>query len=190
MNELEGRPIRGTEGAPSTPFFSPDGRWIGYWDVQDEGLKKIDIDGVRPSCWTVPPSSEVRVGGSTEQFCTRRAMAFGESLQMAVDRLLLQNLENLVRYVEGIIGDIKKGVVAPVHFAGQVPAVSRSDVISSSRSLRSSPANTSIRGAGPPAVGPPGRPAPAVPPGVSVPVISTRLPTNCDALPSFAPVSL
>ena len=45
MNRLEAHPLRGSEGAPSTPFFSPDGRWVGYWDAGDEGLKKIDIDG-------------------------------------------------------------------------------------------------------------------------------------------------
>lgn len=48
IDELEARPIRGTEGSVSTPFFSPDGRAVGYWDSGDEGLKKIDIGGGTP----------------------------------------------------------------------------------------------------------------------------------------------
>ena len=48
IDELEARPIRGTEGLVSTPFFSPDGRSVGYWDSGDEGLKRIDISGGTP----------------------------------------------------------------------------------------------------------------------------------------------
>jgi len=48
IDELEARPIRGTEGPVSTPFFSPDGRSVGYWDSGDEGLKRIDIGGGTP----------------------------------------------------------------------------------------------------------------------------------------------
>ena len=48
INELEATPIRGTEGLVSTPFFSPDGRSVGFWDARDEGLKRIDIAGGTP----------------------------------------------------------------------------------------------------------------------------------------------
>ena len=48
IDALEATPIRGTEGAVSTPFFSPDGRSIGYWDSGDEGLKRIAIGGGTP----------------------------------------------------------------------------------------------------------------------------------------------
>ena len=42
LDRIESRPISGTEGAVS-PFFSPDGQWIGF---QAEGrLKKISIAG-------------------------------------------------------------------------------------------------------------------------------------------------
>ncbi len=42
LDRIESRPIPGTEGALS-PFFSPDGQWIGF---QSEGrLKKISIAG-------------------------------------------------------------------------------------------------------------------------------------------------
>ena len=42
MNELGATPIAGTEGAFS-PFFSPDGQWIGFW--QAEELKKVAVAG-------------------------------------------------------------------------------------------------------------------------------------------------
>jgi Tol biopolymer transport system component len=37
--------IPGTEGARS-PFFSPDGRWIGFWS--DGALRKVSVDGGAP----------------------------------------------------------------------------------------------------------------------------------------------
>ncbi len=39
-------PIGGTEGARS-PFFSPDGRWIGFW--QGGWLKKVSVEGGVPA---------------------------------------------------------------------------------------------------------------------------------------------
>jgi eukaryotic-like serine/threonine-protein kinase len=50
MEQLEAVPIRGTEGtgnmAGRSPFFSPDGQWIGFW--QDGQLKKVSITGGSP----------------------------------------------------------------------------------------------------------------------------------------------
>ena len=45
LDELEARPIDGTEGGLA-PFFSPDGEWIGFW--ADEKLKKIAVRGGAP----------------------------------------------------------------------------------------------------------------------------------------------
>jgi eukaryotic-like serine/threonine-protein kinase len=46
MSDLDGRHITGTSGGGSSPFFSPDGKWVGY---QSEGqLKKIPISGGAP----------------------------------------------------------------------------------------------------------------------------------------------
>ena len=42
MDALEARPIPGTEGAQS-PFFSPDGQWIGFFS--GNSLKKVSITG-------------------------------------------------------------------------------------------------------------------------------------------------
>ena len=42
MDSLEARPIPGTEGA-SSPFFSPDGQWLGFFVVAK--LKKVSVNG-------------------------------------------------------------------------------------------------------------------------------------------------
>jgi hypothetical protein len=44
MNELDARFIAGTAGAQK-PFFSPDGKWVGYVSAGDSQLKKIPISG-------------------------------------------------------------------------------------------------------------------------------------------------
>ena len=36
------RPLRGRKG-PTTPFFSPDGRWVGFWRAEDRILKKVSV---------------------------------------------------------------------------------------------------------------------------------------------------
>jgi hypothetical protein len=45
LDEFEGRPIPGTEGA-SAPFFSPDGKWVGFFAGGE--LKKVAISGGAP----------------------------------------------------------------------------------------------------------------------------------------------
>ena len=47
LNESEARPIAGTDENPSTPFFSTDGEWIGFWSSDGE-LKRIPIAGGTP----------------------------------------------------------------------------------------------------------------------------------------------
>ena len=49
LDQLEGRPLEGTEGA-STPFFSPDGEWLGFFTMT--ALKKIRISGGAPVALT------------------------------------------------------------------------------------------------------------------------------------------
>ena len=48
VDELTGKLIAGTEGSTSQPFFSPDGKWIGYLSVSDFKLKKISVNGGAP----------------------------------------------------------------------------------------------------------------------------------------------
>ena len=47
LSEPEGRPIPGTEQSIS-PFFSPDGHWIGYYSVADSTIKKAPTAGGPP----------------------------------------------------------------------------------------------------------------------------------------------
>jgi serine/threonine-protein kinase len=45
LDQLEAVPIR-SSAAGRSPFFSPDGQWIGFW--QSEQLKKVSISGGAP----------------------------------------------------------------------------------------------------------------------------------------------
>jgi eukaryotic-like serine/threonine-protein kinase len=44
---FETRAIPGTEMA-TTPFFSPDGHWIGFWRAEDRILRKVSLAGGSP----------------------------------------------------------------------------------------------------------------------------------------------
>lgn len=48
VNELSAVLIPGTSENPQSPFFSPDGQWVGYWSQTDNKLKKISIRGGAP----------------------------------------------------------------------------------------------------------------------------------------------
>jgi eukaryotic-like serine/threonine-protein kinase len=45
---FDARLIAGTEGNPQRPFFSPDGKWIGYWSESEKRLKKVPVSGGAP----------------------------------------------------------------------------------------------------------------------------------------------
>jgi len=47
MDRFEFAPIASTEGA-SSPFFSPDGEWLGFVDYDDGKLKKVSVRGGAP----------------------------------------------------------------------------------------------------------------------------------------------
>jgi eukaryotic-like serine/threonine-protein kinase len=48
LDESTSRLIAGTEGRTRQPFFSPDGKWIGYYSAADSKLKKIATTGGIP----------------------------------------------------------------------------------------------------------------------------------------------
>ncbi len=48
VDDLTARLISGSEGITAWPFFSPDGKWIGYFSGADRKLKKIAINGGAP----------------------------------------------------------------------------------------------------------------------------------------------
>ena len=58
LDQLEGAPLSGTEGA-SDPFFSPDGRWIAFFTGNE--LKKVSVTGGAPLTLC---STEVNRGGT------------------------------------------------------------------------------------------------------------------------------
>ncbi len=47
LDDVEPKPIPGTLGACS-PFISPDGSWVGYFDARDSRLKKVALAGGDP----------------------------------------------------------------------------------------------------------------------------------------------
>jgi serine/threonine-protein kinase len=75
LDDTEPRPIRGTIATPTTPFFSPDGRWIGFYSVQESKLKKVasiggvavticDIDNPFGAVWD--SNNQIYVGQGTK----------------------------------------------------------------------------------------------------------------------------
>jgi serine/threonine protein kinase/Tol biopolymer transport system component len=48
VDELDARLIAGTDKNSLGPFFSPDGKWVGYWSASDNQLKKLAISGGAP----------------------------------------------------------------------------------------------------------------------------------------------
>ena len=48
MGDVEARPIPGTNLDAGTPFFSPDGQWVGFFTFGTSLLRKIQISGGTP----------------------------------------------------------------------------------------------------------------------------------------------
>ena len=48
IDRVDAQAITGTKGDPTNPFFSPDGRSIGYQDFKDGELRRIAVSGGRP----------------------------------------------------------------------------------------------------------------------------------------------
>ncbi len=49
LDEFEAQPLAGTEGSvPRTPFFSPDGQWIGFFSMSERAVKKVALSGGAP----------------------------------------------------------------------------------------------------------------------------------------------
>ena len=59
LNQLEATPIAGTEGA-SSPFFSPDGQWIGF--ATERALHKVAVSGGPPT--TIGELADTMYGAS------------------------------------------------------------------------------------------------------------------------------
>jgi len=84
IDESEGRPIPGTEGAES-PFFSPDGAWVGF--AAAGKLQRVPIAGGAPleicKSWNVfgaswGPDNTIIFGGGINSGLMRVALAGGQ----------------------------------------------------------------------------------------------------------------
>ena len=47
LDDLEARPVAGADGILN-PFFSPDGRWVAFWQVTGNRLQKLSVTGGAP----------------------------------------------------------------------------------------------------------------------------------------------
>ena len=63
LSEAEAQPIAGTVGA-AWPFFSPDGRWVGFFDFEENQLKKMSVTGGTPIALAPAPGAR---GGELER---------------------------------------------------------------------------------------------------------------------------
>ena len=48
LHQLEAVPIRGTEEG-CCPFFSPDGEWLGFWNLRSRDLQRVPLTGGVPT---------------------------------------------------------------------------------------------------------------------------------------------
>ena len=57
LNEWEAAAVAGTDGLPTTPFFSPDGQTLGYWDARARELRRVAASG--GTAVSIAPASSV-----------------------------------------------------------------------------------------------------------------------------------
>ena len=96
LDRLEATPLHGTEGG-YTPFFSPDGQWIGYRDWDDSSLSKVSVSGGPPlDICELPPANDLRgaswglddniiVGETSESMGLLRVPAGGGELEVITE---------------------------------------------------------------------------------------------------------
>src|SRR5678815_3935015 len=74
LSESEGRPIPGTETAIS-PFFSPDGQWIGFYSTVESAIKKVPTAGG-------PPLQIAKTNGIFGTSWTRDLIVFSDGVSI------------------------------------------------------------------------------------------------------------
>jgi eukaryotic-like serine/threonine-protein kinase len=81
LSGFETRPLPGTDAA-RTPFFSPDGQWIGFWRAEDRILRKVSVAGGSPielAPTDVPPAA---VWGTDDEIVIQTDYPRGELLSI------------------------------------------------------------------------------------------------------------
>ena len=76
FDQLDAKPIPGTEGG-SSPFLSPDDRWVGFW--ADRKLMKVSVDGGVPAVLCDVPLPFGFSWGADNQIVFAPAMSAGLS---------------------------------------------------------------------------------------------------------------
>ena len=91
----EGEPtslVAGVGGQPTTPFFSPDGRWVGFYDQTSQALKRVSVNGgpvetiaqvgiqLRGASWS--PDGTIVYASSTSRGLWRVSATGGETEQL------------------------------------------------------------------------------------------------------------
>ncbi|MCZ6768011.1 MAG: protein kinase [Acidobacteria bacterium] len=89
MDQLEAKPISGTESA-SSPFFSPDGRWLGFF--ANSKLKKVSMSGGAPVILTDIPSPLAAASWGADDTIVVRASVNSELVQVSADGGTLEAL--------------------------------------------------------------------------------------------------
>jgi len=70
LDQMESVPLADTQGS-RTPFFSPDGEWIGFY--ADNALNKVSVRGARGSVCVTQSTPSERAGRTTEPSCLGKA---------------------------------------------------------------------------------------------------------------------
>ena len=79
LDEPDAKPITGTDENPSSPFFSPDGAWVGYWSSNDSAQEG--------------PARRRHAGDADQsRQPTRRVVGSGRQDRLRVDRWHLERV--------------------------------------------------------------------------------------------------
>ncbi len=115
------RRLTGTDGA-STPFFSPDGRWIAFF--ADGQLKKIPVSGGTPV--VIASDAKAPFGGSWGRDETI-LFSFGDSLLHRVDSKGGRVRDIVVRMGKGANGSMQRSLWWPSFLPGNDRALVAGD---------------------------------------------------------------
>ena len=122
MDTLDSTPIPGTDEGSASPFFSPDGQWIGFFSPRDRQLKKIAVSGGAP----VTLSDIDNPRGSSAVWGTDDTIVWGQregimrvSANGGTPELLIAGGEVILRHPQ-MLPDGKSVLISRADPSGQV----------------------------------------------------------------------